>query len=324
MTLSVGVIIPTTNRRASLGDCLARLASQTALPARVYLVLEQDAPRPVPAQRSYPQLNVTILQNRGRGPCGGRNTALAECQEDIAAFLDDDSLPVTSWIADCVLGFETSNFAARLGRILWSRTDQRTSFRQHFIPRLRQKIYDARHDLYLSRELRDRMAAVRPVARGCESEGLALHLSGGNSAIRMDVLARIGFYDSRLMTYHDRELAQRLLARGYLIAYNPRMTVWHDHNPSIVQWLRRARFAAHFDPLLRGLHPAAEWSYPGVLEVLNDRRLLDCHLHFTPLERLFLALQRGMVRLARHMRLPPPANPLAWAAKRRDCRDRKQ
>ena len=311
MSLSIGVIIPTLNQRPSVHECLARLARQTLCPQRVYLVLDEGAAAFSPNRKNLGSLPLTILRNSGRGPCEGRNTALAVCREDVAAFLDDDSLPGETWVAECVRGFEESAYPARLGRICWSRSEERVSLWQRSVPRLRQKIYDARHGLYGSRELRDRVAAIRPLDGGRDSDGLALHLSGGNSAVRMDLLTRVGFYDTRFSTYHDRELAYRLLARGDLIAYCSRMTVWHDHNPSVAVWVKRALFASQFDSLIAATYPPGRWRYPALLDVLRDRQLVDDRLHFSPGERLFLAVQRWLVRWANRTHFQLSSNPLS-------------
>jgi len=286
----VGVIIPTTHTRNSLASCLSHLSNQTRLPDAVYVVLEKSAPPFNPDNPSFSSLPLIVLRNKGYGPCEARNTGLAVCKQEIVAFLDDDSFADEHWVSECLKGCADKAFPAQLGRIVWSRASENLTWHDRFIPQLRQKIYDARHAFYGSEEIKEAFTPKDSPQMGLPESGYALHLSGGNCAIRMDYLWQIGFFNPQFTTYHDKELACRILSRGDTIVYNPNLIVAHDHSRSVRRWVKRSLFAMPYDKLLKEQYKADVWKNPMILMLLKEKGSINKLIRFSWSERAFIAI----------------------------------
>jgi GT2 family glycosyltransferase len=184
-----------------------------------------------------------------------------------------------------------------LGRITWQRADELLPWRRRFVPRLRQKLYDTRHRLYISPDFRRWMAEIGLPVPVLESLGVAPHLSGGNASIRMLFIEECGGFDERFFTFHDRELAYRILSHGGVIAYNPGMMIEHDHDPSIVRVLRRSAASVPYAQLLRQMYENEPWwNIEGRSQRWSNEGTLPLDDPLTPTEQAFMTLQDGVKR----------------------------
>ncbi|MFO0646037.1 MAG: glycosyltransferase family 2 protein [Polyangiales bacterium] len=262
MSAQLSVIVPTCDRPDLLRRCVAALAEQPAnLLRRVYVVNDGRIDVDDVCRASGLAAKITLLRTPRLGPGLARNAAIRALDGDHVAFLDDDSTPRPDWAERCVGLFDRCpEVTAQLGRILWSRASEALPWRERFVPMLRQKLYDTRHATYSERAF---LAAVcdalaRPIPVGVP--GAACHLSGGNSAIRAGFFREHGPFDARYRTYHDRELAFRVLRRGGFVAYNPSMVVEHAHDPSIRRALSRSYNAVPYQRLLEDEYRGAPWA----------------------------------------------------------------
>jgi GT2 family glycosyltransferase len=306
---SVGVIIPTVNRRDKLKKCLEHLSQQSVLPGKVYVVYESHAHINMQDFTFFPNDRLIFLENNGRGPCDARNTALDICQEDIAAFLDDDSFAAQNWIEECIKGFDCFPYPAQQGRISWSRNDEKLPFRRRFLPRLRQKIYDSRDRQYRSPAFYNHLVQPMDLQTIKTLPGISIHLSGGNCALRMDYLEEIGFYDKRFITYHDKEIAYRILSRGSHILYNPDLIVYHDHHPSIIRCIKRSLFSIPYEKLLHSIYPPDAWENPQMYYHIRDVKV-PVMFPLSALEKLFLWFLKILASVFRFFNFKINQNPI--------------
>ena len=108
--MSVDVVVPTLGRD-SLWRLLDALGSGTGpLPGQVLLVDDRrDRGRALlPGSRSWGRLDgmVTVVPGRAAGPAAARNLGWRRATAKWVAFLDDDVVPSTTWLADLAADLE--------------------------------------------------------------------------------------------------------------------------------------------------------------------------------------------------------------------------
>ena len=312
------VVIPTCNRPRALRECLLALVGQVEHLATIFVV--DDGSRSV---REYcdgiPLPGLVILQSGGRGPCAARNLALEQVSAPHVGFLDDDSTPHPAWAFECLHLFDSyPSVTGQLGRIRWLGLQsgaQGALARRYrsFLPRYRQKIYDSRHRQYTDRAFRETFSEEYAAAIPHDLPGIARHLSGGNAAIRTSFLRDHGLLDQRFRTYHDRELAFRVLSHGGLIAYNPGMEVKHDHDPSVIRSLKRCIRAEPYQRLLDAAYRDPHWLASSSPEnSVRSRHVTPIEdMGMTPAEWVYSRLYRLARWYARRSSPAPSDDPLA-------------
>lgn len=311
------IVIPTCDRPDALRRCLAALAPQSDYIGVVIVV--DDGTIPVTKDRSWGLLNVSVIQSPHQGPCLARNQALEEVTAGQVAFLDDDSIPCPTWAESCLRLFEEfPEITGQLGRIRWSGVSPDVSgrmarWRDSFLPRIRQKIYDSRHLEYTNISFRDSFSSDFKKNIPPQLPGIAQHLSGGNGAIRTSFLQGHGFLDPRFKTFHDRELAFRVFSRGGLIAYNPTMEIDHDHDPSVLRSLKRCIRAVPYQRLLDTVYPDLFWlSAPSLLNSGTRRHHTKISTsELGPLEKTYLMVFSLVQAIAFKIIKTPSDDPLA-------------
>jgi len=225
---------------------------------------------------------IIILKTNEIGPAAARNEALQLINCKYIAFLDDDSYPLPNWLSECEKLFEENpTITAQLGRILWAREDKSIYFFKSFIPKFRQKIYDYRHQVYQSdRFINELINLVKPTVR-LNIKGLSNHISGGNFAIKNSFFAEHGWFNLKYLTYHDKELAYRILINNGIIAYNPEMKVLHKHSSSIIRAIKRAAFTVQFKLILQKEYKSYKWTS------ISIKRINSTKLKLSPAEFAF-------------------------------------
>jgi len=317
----LSVIVPTFNRPECLETCLAALARQTQLPASVIVVNDGSGNVSGITGKAAQDLPVTLICSGGAGPAEARNQALALVATSCVAFLDDDSCPADYWVSACAGLFQKQpEVTAQLGRILWAGPMGNSGFRQCFLPGFRQKIFDSRHLEYTDKRFRRSLAAALRRDIPASLPGVATHLSGGNSALRMEFVARHGGFDARFRTLSDREMAWRILRAGGLIAYNPEMQALHRHDPSLRRALRRCYFSAPYQKLLAREYPDPPWTRATAAGYGRSRWHDTIHCRLTAAERMYVVLHAMVQRLGLLFAAPHVRDPLGASEPPTGCR----
>lgn len=312
------VVIPTCDRPEALQRCLAALEAQSEFLGTVIIV--DDGSIPVKFSNSTEKsLNVVLLKGSRNGPCLARNQALVEVTAEQVAFLDDDSIPCPTWAMSCLQIFESfPEVIGQLGRIQWVGVSPSVSgrlaiWRESFLPRIRQKIYDSRHEQYIDVNFRESFSSDLKDSIPAQLPGVAQHFSGGNGAIRTSFLQKYGLLDPRFKTYHDRELAFRVLSKGGLIAYNPAMEITHDHDPSVLRSFKRCIRAVPYQRLLDAVYPKSTWLSESLTQNPGDKRHhtpIDT-TEMKPLEKIYIMVFSLVQAMAFKTNCIPSEDPLA-------------
>ena len=220
---SITVAICTKDRPdwlARLIGSLLPLQSQTPFEL---LVVDNAPSDERTAQLCAANAGVTYVREPVPGLNFARNRAIAEAGGEVVAFLDDDVVVDRGWLDGLRCAWaEHSDAGAITGLVMPLRLDtgaqvlfeRRGGFRRGFRP-LR----------YGVTEFRD---ALHPCGAGKFG-------AGANMSVRRSLVEELGGFDEALDTGKplpgggDLDIFYRVLRAGTVLAYEPRMTVFHDH-----------------------------------------------------------------------------------------------
>ena len=205
----ISIIIPTYERAAQLSDCLGALTTQD-YPRECFEVLVVDDGSVASSECSVEpfqhQLNVRLLKQRHSGPAAARNYGAAHAKGSFLAFTDDDCEPAPDWLENLAKGFLLFPGCALGGRT---------------VNKLANNPYSA-----VSQLISDYL-----YARWNPDPKQAAFLISNNFAVPVKCFQSVGGFDVCWTTAagEDRDLCDRLIARGYRLIYTPEALVAHAH-----------------------------------------------------------------------------------------------
>jgi cellulose synthase/poly-beta-1,6-N-acetylglucosamine synthase-like glycosyltransferase len=155
------------------------------------------------------------------GIASARNIGLEHAEAPVIAFLDDDALPVDTWLSSLHRGLAAyPHHVAFGGRVIGHDTEN---------------LYAQLRDLVYYFEVFGEW-----YARDSDSSDLprAPYVNGGNAAYRRPALLSAGGFNQALPAYSDVELGRRLdlRAHGVLLAG---MSIRHDHPATFAIYMER-------------------------------------------------------------------------------------
>jgi len=159
---------------------------------------------------------VRVINEARPGKCMALNLGIGQASGQVLAFFDDDVQVTSEWLAIAAEFFRAKSFDAMQGPILIPSELQGNEEFMRALNRYR-TIHFVKYPSSMS-EIKT--------------------LTGANMAIRRAVFERVGLFDERLGPgqagmSEDVEFAQRLLASGGKIGYEPNAEVYHE-----VDWSR--------------------------------------------------------------------------------------
>ena len=204
----ISIVIPTYDRPAALARCLDGVAAMTGVPEDLEVIVVNDGGTPVTAliERPCGQLDLTVVAQSHGGPAAARNAGLACARRPFVAFLDDDCVPGTGWIAALAARFAAVPDAAVGGRTL------------NALP--------ANPFSTASQLLMDYLYAHHN-----GDDGRVRFLASNNLAFPRDALRAIGGFDASFprAAGEDRELCDRWRHCGHRMTFAPEAVVHHAH-----------------------------------------------------------------------------------------------
>jgi GT2 family glycosyltransferase len=218
----VSVVIPTYQRRASLGRVLAGLARQEWPSDRLEVLVISDGGRDgsIEMARAYPMpFSVTALEQPHQGPAVARNLGVARASGALVLFVDDDVVPEPHLVAEHVRAHDDRPKRVVIGPLLepageplqpWVRWEARTLAAQ----------YEA-------------MSAGRWAPTPWQ-------FYTGNASVGLEHLRAAGGFDHRYRRAEDVHLAFRLQDLGCEFFFNPAAAGRHIASRSYSSWLDAA------------------------------------------------------------------------------------
>jgi glycosyltransferase involved in cell wall biosynthesis len=206
------IAVATLNRPHGLVRCLDGVFSGCALPAQVVVVDQSQDRGTQDALARYRAIPIPIVyvRQRRRGLSASRNAAIGRARCPVVCMMDDDCVPAPGWVAAIAQTFASANPPEALaGRIL--------------------PLGPNAPGLYA---ISPRAGLQRTDFQGPREPWLVG--SGGNFAVRLACLERLGPYDERLgagspgQAAEDMDYIYRLLRAGGRIRYEPEALIYHE------------------------------------------------------------------------------------------------
>jgi glycosyltransferase involved in cell wall biosynthesis len=229
--VNVSIIIPVRNGAGTLAACLEALTHQTQPPAEIIVVDDGSVDATVTVAHSF---GVIVLSQKPRGPAAARNTGAAHATGDVLLFTDADCAPAPDWVAEMIAPLIDLNVTGVKGAYRTRQTG--------LVPRFVQQEYQAKHD---------RTAQLAAID----------FIDTYSAAYRTDIFLAHGGFSTAFPTpsVEDHELAARLAAAGHTLVFNPRAVVYHQHDATLKDYVKRKLRMGYWKAWLVRQHPAVFW-----------------------------------------------------------------
>lgn len=277
----VTVVMPTHERRASLGRALGALGRQVFPAHHVDVIVVCDGGDDGSAEMAESlrlPFSLTVLRQQNAGPAAARNLALAQARGPLIVFLDDDVLAYPHLLAEHVAAHADAADRVVIGPLLpptearkpWVRWELRTVVRQY---------YDMEAGAY------------RPGPR---------QFFTGNASVRLEHLRAVGGFDPNFRRGEDVELAFRLQAHGLRFVFHREAGALHMADRSLESWLRAAFEYGRNDMIIGLFRGRPDMLEAVAREFQHRHRLTRALVQWTTrLPRFQAGLARALAELSR-------------------------
>ena len=265
----ISVVVPVRNAAATLDACLAALACQT-VPASTYEILVVNDGSTDNTRQLALAHAVECLDIAPAGPAAARNRGAAQARGELVLFTDGDCAPAPDWIEQLSAPFADAEVVGARGVY---RTRQ-TSLIARFV----QQEYQDKYDRTAQRATID-------------------FIDTYSAAYRRAVFQANGGFETAFSapSVEDQEFSFRLAEKGYKLVFAPRAVVYHQHDRTLAEYVRRKFWIGYWKALLLRWHP--------------EKALGDSHTPFSQ------RAQMGLAGLALAASLAGLAwRPLWWSA----------
>ncbi len=258
-TPKISVIIPAYNAADTISACVQALKNQTIPSERYEIIVVDDGSTDDTAQQAA-HTGARVIRQKNAGAAAARNRGAQMAWGEILLFTDSDCIPAPDWVMQMVAPFADPLVAGAKGIY---KTEQ-----SGFTPRFVQQEYQDKYD------------------------GMA-HLSQidfvdtYSAAYRRDIFLAMGGFDTTFpgASVEDQEFSFRLAEAGYRLIFAPDAVVFHRHDPTLMDYLRRKFFIGYWKNLVVRRHP--------------DKLARDSHTpQVLKLQMGFAALGSGLLALA--------------------------
>lgn len=224
-----------THQRPELLDrCLRALVTQQG--GDVQIVVVDNAPRDGATRAVVERFaGVRYVREDRQGLDFARNRALAECDRDVLAYVDDDTVPCRGWARAIAAAFASdAEVACVTGPVIADALDAPA-----------QQLFELHGGFHRGFRVRRLAAAAMGAPHFVFAPG---HCgAGANMAFRRARLAQLGGFDprldagARLPGGGDLDVFSRVLRSGGVVHYEPRALVRHLHRADLAGLRRQIR-----------------------------------------------------------------------------------
>jgi len=213
MLPSVTVIIVNWNSGELLSKCLASLATQSYLPARILVMDNGSTDGPVASPQSLSGVEVRSL-GHNFGFAAANNKALEECDTEFVALLNPDAFPEPDWLERLVEAANYKPDAVAFGsrQMIYESSDLLDGIGDAY--HISGLVWRERHGCTQS----NNDLVAREIFSSCAAASL----------YRREALMQVGSFDEDYFCYvEDVDLGFRLRLAGYKAMYIPDAVVHH-------------------------------------------------------------------------------------------------
>ncbi|HKZ34573.1 MAG TPA: glycosyltransferase family 2 protein [Patescibacteria group bacterium] len=216
--MGISIIIPTRNRAALLTTCLYALFSQTEKPEEIIVVDNGSTDYTAQAVRMLQEISPVPLRyfyEGRRGPSYARNLGIDHARFPILGFLDDDTIPVSTWV-------HTAKHLVSLGVSVAQGAIEGYGFEE--------SVYTAAERFYrLALDKRRPNYRIRVRFHGSWLIQIS-DLYACNFFCRREVIDRLGHgFDEELFPFmgEEKEFYMRLKRNGFPVFFSKAMKIKH-------------------------------------------------------------------------------------------------
>jgi rhamnosyltransferase len=250
----VSVIIPTRNAEAYIHRLIVSLKGQT-IPPEIIVIDSSSRDRTVSIADSLGARTRIVLS--GHFDHGGtRNLAVKHARGDILVFLTQDALPANEYlIENLIRPLDDPAIPASYGRHIPAPDAKPT---ERF-----SRLFNYPDRAFIN----DRESVSRMGIK-------TFFFSNVCSAIRRREFEKVGGFTEGLIMNEDMQFANRLIMRGYKIAYVPEAMVIHSHNYTWADQFRRYFDIGVFLRMNRDVIRASRLGDTGIRFLIEEVRYL--------------------------------------------------
>lgn len=211
----ISVIVPAKDAAASIGACLKALSSQEGYQRdRDYEVILVDDGSTDRTAEIGKEFGIRVISQANAGPAAARNKGVAHAQGDLILFTDADCIPTAGWMAKMVEPFQDASVVGVKGAYL-----------------CREKKGVAR---FVQQEFEYKYQALTQLPK-------IDFIDTYSAAYRKHIFLENGGFDTRfpVPSVEDQEFSFRLARKGYTLIFAKEARVFHSHDLSIWQYIRR-------------------------------------------------------------------------------------
>ncbi len=238
--MEISVIVPTYNRRETVGRSLETLFAQDLAPSRFEIIVVDDGSMDGTAESLRalnPACHLRVIEQENRGPAAARNKGYRAAEADLVLFLDDDML--------CDPGLVAAHIAAHTG------LERGIAFGALFlspdsVPSLAAECFDREiGKFHLEQKL---------------STATAWQITDcvfSNSSLPRALLEEVGGFDESFRMREDLEMGYRLFRAGVRPVYASSAMAYQHYQKTNADLIRDAEVFAAGDVLFARKYPEA-------------------------------------------------------------------
>lgn len=225
----ISIIIPALNAAGTLDQCLEALDRQTVGRDCYEVIVVDDGSTDATALVARAH-GARCLQIPHAGPAIARNRGVAQAQGSLVLFTDADCMPASDWVEQMRAAFADDEVMGARGVY---RTRQRG-----LVPRFVQQEYQDKYD---------------HTARQTAVDFIDTYSAGYRRAVFVE---NGGFEEAfPIPSVEDQELSFRLAAKGYRLTFATRAAVFHLHDATLGEYIRRKFWIGYWKAFLLRWHP---------------------------------------------------------------------
>lgn len=208
----VSIVIVNTNEKASLGDCLTSLSSQTYRNYEILIVDNGSTDGSVEyIKKNFPLVHI-IRNLRNEGFAKACNKGMLSSWGKYIALISSDMVFDAHWLEELVKPLQNENVGATVAKALFFNDSDKINYAGGAVT-------------FLGFAFPKHSKENRSIDLDYET---TQYVAGGLSCLRRKVLDEIGLFDETFFMYfEDVDLSFRIRAAGYELALAPKAIVYH-------------------------------------------------------------------------------------------------
>lgn len=202
--ISISAVVPAHNEEKSIADCLNSLINQTRKFNEIIVVDDGSSDRTVEIVKKLPVRLIELKENKG---CSyARNVGLSKVKSQFILFGEADAIYAHNFVELCLKQFSKQNIAGVIGK---------------------QEVWNKDENIWT------RCKAAEREANFVNYKPFSAWL------YRTKLVKDVNGFDESLNFGEDVDLANRIKAKGYDIAYEPSAIWKHYEPPNMLQLIKR-------------------------------------------------------------------------------------